>query len=73
MKMFTIERVVFCLFAVSASSAIHASENIIYGGIGSGKSKSASTTSDKNPMSFGYINASEVRSMIWGLDFYRWW
>lgn len=69
MKIITSKAVILCLLAVSAVSTTHANESIVYGGIGSAKSNSSYGTSDKNPFSLGYINISEVRNFIWGLDF----
>lgn len=69
MKNTKIQSAIFCLLAISAASAIHANENIVYGGFGSAKNDSSSVASDKNPFSLGYINISDVRNSIWGFDF----
>ena len=70
MKIIRSKAAILCLLAISAVSTTHANESIVYVGIGSAKSNSSSGgTSDKNPFSLGYINISEVRNTIWGLDF----
>ena len=67
--MLTIRSAILCFLTISATSAIQANESIVYGGIGSARSNSSSATSDNNPFSLGYINISDVRSSVWGLDF----
>lgn len=56
-------------FATAAvSHAQDDGQNVIYFGAGSAKNGNPTTTSNKEPMSIGYLRLSNASSTVWGID-----